>query len=78
MIDKWFQAQAMSDLPNEVERVTELLEHPLFSFTNPNRLRSLINTFAAVNYVHFHRIDGKGYELVAHVVLKVCRCRCSR
>ncbi|KAL8451448.1 hypothetical protein Emag_002670 [Eimeria magna] len=71
MVDKWFRAQAGSDLPDQVERVTELLKHPVFSYTNPNRFRSLVYAFAANNQVHFHRLDGKGYEFLANAILKV-------
>lgn len=71
VLDKWFKAQAISDLPDEVERVDKLQQHPDFSFTNPNRMRSLIYVFASNNEVHFHRLDGKGYELLADAVLKV-------
>lgn len=71
VVDKWFKAQALSDLPDQVERVAALLQHPAFSLKNPNRLRSLVFVFAASNHVHFHRDDGKGYELLADVVLQV-------
>lgn len=71
VIDKWFRAQARSDLPDQVERVAELLNHPAFSLKNPNRLRSLVFTFASLNPLHFHRSDGKGYELLANVILEV-------
>ncbi|CDJ37163.1 aminopeptidase N, putative [Eimeria tenella] len=73
VLDKWFRAQARSDLPDQVERVAELLNHPAFSLKNPNRLRSLIFTFASLNPLHFHRSDGKGYELLANVILEVDR-----
>lgn len=71
VLDKWFKAQALSDLPDQVERVEELQNHETFSFTNPNRLRALLLTFAASNLVHFHRLDGKGYKLLADAILKV-------
>ncbi|XP_026192253.1 uncharacterized protein LOC34619169 [Cyclospora cayetanensis] len=71
VLDKWFKAQALSDLPDEVERVSALLRHPSFSYTKPNRFRSLVLTFANFNYRHFHRLDGKGYELLADVILTV-------
>ncbi|CDJ48903.1 hypothetical protein EBH_0022760 [Eimeria brunetti] len=73
VVDKWFRAQALSDLPDQVERVAALLKHSAFTVKNPNRLRSLVYVFGAVNHVHFHRIDGKGYELLADVVLQTDR-----
>lgn len=71
LIDKWFKAQALSDLPNQVERVAALQKDAAFSFTNPNRMRSLLYVFATSNPVHFHRADGKGYEVIANAVLQV-------
>ncbi|CDJ28008.1 uncharacterized protein EMH_0036870 [Eimeria mitis] len=73
VVDKWFKAQALSDLPDQVERVAALLQHPAFSLKNPNRLRSLVYVFCSNNHVHFHRKDGKGYELLADVVLRADR-----
>ncbi|KAL8439404.1 hypothetical protein Efla_007597 [Eimeria flavescens] len=71
LLDKWFRAQAGSDLPDQVERVNVLARHPAFSYTNPNRLRSLVFAFAANNKKHFHRIDGKGYQFLSDALLKV-------
>ena len=42
-----------------------LTEHPAFSMTNPNRVRSLIGSFAQGNPTQFNRADGAGYEFVA-------------
>lgn len=68
LVDKWFRAQAFSDLPDQVERVEKLSGHPDFSLKTPNRMRSLFFAFT-LNHKHFHRSDGKGYKLLADVVL---------
>ncbi|KAL8435146.1 hypothetical protein Efla_006367 [Eimeria flavescens] len=70
LLDYYFRLQALSDLPDQVERVEELLSHPDFTLTNPNRLRSLLTVFAR-HSPHFHRKDGRGYTLIADVILKV-------
>ncbi|KAL8271420.1 hypothetical protein Esti_004621 [Eimeria stiedai] len=70
VLDNYFHLQALSDLPDQVERIEALQEDPEFSFTNPNRLRSLLSQFARSSH-HFHRKDGKGYALIADAVLKV-------
>jgi aminopeptidase N len=46
-----------------------LTRHPAFSLGNPNRVRSLIGTFAQGNQTQFNRADGGGYDFVADQVL---------
>ncbi len=65
VMDKWFTIQAMSSLPDTLERVDELTRHPLFSLQNPNKVRALIGVFAGFNQLQFNRPDGRGYQLVA-------------
>ncbi|CDJ38814.1 hypothetical protein ETH_00033545, partial [Eimeria tenella] len=69
LVDKWFRAQAGSDLPDQVERVAALQQHEAFTIKNPNRLRALLSAFV-FNRPHFHRKDGKGYQIIADAVLK--------
>ena len=37
--------------------------------SNPNRVRSLIGSFAQANHTQFNRADGAGYDFVADAVL---------
>ena len=46
------------------------MEHPEFSWTNPNRLRSVVSVFCG-NARRFHAADGSGYALVGDVVARV-------
>jgi aminopeptidase N len=46
------------------------MEHPAFSMNNPNRVRSLIGSFAMLNQVQFNRKDGAGYAFLASIVLR--------
>jgi aminopeptidase N len=73
VMDKWFSNQAMSSRNNTLETVRQLMEHPLFSIRNPNRVRALIGAFAHSNPIHFHRADGAGYAFVAEQVLVLDR-----
>ena len=68
VIDKWFSLQALSLHPNALAHVIKLAEHPDFTMTNPNRVRSLYMAFGG-NPGAFHAIDGSGYELIADVIL---------
>jgi aminopeptidase N len=70
VLDKWFAIQASIAETQTLERVTQLMTHPAFDLTNPNRARSLIGAFTA-NSTQFHRADGAGYDFVAGIVLKL-------
>jgi aminopeptidase N len=69
IIDKWFALQAMTPDPATLDRVRTLSAHPAFSMANPNRVRSLIGSFAQGNPTQFNRPDGAGYEFVADQIL---------
>ena len=71
VLDKWFALQAVSPLPGTIERLAELRQHPQFSMTNPNRVRSVIAAFAGGNAVQFHAPDGRGYRFVTDAVLEL-------
>jgi aminopeptidase N len=68
VMDKWFGLQAMSQRRDTLERVVELMGHPLFSMKNPNKVRALIGAFAQANPTGFHRKDGAGYWFLAERV----------
>ncbi|MFN3888953.1 MAG: aminopeptidase N [Beijerinckiaceae bacterium] len=69
VLDKWFALQAMIPERGTLERVRSLTGHHAFSMTNPNRLRSLVGSFAA-NVTQFNAPDGSGYAFLADVVLE--------
>jgi aminopeptidase N len=73
VIDKWFALQARAPEKNGrvFERVKQLMKHPNFSLTNPNRARSLLSTFCMFNPAAFHRADGAGYAFWADRVLEL-------
>jgi aminopeptidase N len=70
VLDKWFTLQAAIPEDGTLERVKGLMQHPAFSLGNPNRVRSLIGSFAMLNQVQFNRADGAGYRLLASIVLR--------
>jgi aminopeptidase N len=69
VIDKWFSLQARADCADCVEQISALREHDDFKLHNPNRVRSLLSSFAMGNHAHFHRADGGGYCLIGDAVL---------
>ena len=68
VVDKWFALQGLIPEAATYDRVRALMQHHAFTYANPNRLRSLIGSFAA-NLTQFHAADGRGYDLIASVVM---------
>jgi len=71
VLDKWFALQAQSSRSDTLARVEQLLAHPDFSVTNPNRVRALIGAFATGNPVRFHAADGAGYRFLSDRILEL-------
>ncbi|MBF0357417.1 MAG: aminopeptidase N [Magnetococcales bacterium] len=71
VMDKWFSLQAMAPLPDTLNQVKKLMDHPLFTLKNPNRVRALIGTFCHSNPYCFHDISGSGYQFLADMVLEL-------
>ncbi|KAJ7557437.1 hypothetical protein O6H91_05G126600 [Diphasiastrum complanatum] len=70
VVNKWLALQAVSDIPNNVENVRQLLDHPAFDIRNPNKVYALIGGFCG-SVVNLHAKDGSGYKFLADVVLKL-------
>jgi aminopeptidase N len=71
VMDKWFAVQATADVTHALEKVRALLKHPDFVYTNPNRVRALLGSFAQGNPRHFHVSTGEGYQFLAEQLLRI-------
>ena len=71
VLDKWFSLQATSRLPDTLDHVRKLIEHPAFDIENPNRIRALIGAFCHANQRWFHDASGEGYRFMADHVLAI-------
>lgn len=71
VIDKWFAVQATIPGAGTLGRVKALMAEPLFNANNPNRVRSLVGTYAFANPTGFNRADGEGYRFLAHQILDI-------
>ncbi|MDX1015377.1 aminopeptidase N [Sinorhizobium medicae] len=71
VIDKWFAIQATIPGAATLDRVRGLMSDPLFNANNPNRVRSLVGTFAFANATGFNRVDGEGYRFLARQILDI-------
>ncbi len=72
VLDKWFTLQALSMRDDAVDQVEALTRHPDFTLANPNRVRSLVGAFAA-NQRALHHESGRGYQLLADILLEADR-----
>lgn len=70
-LDKWFSLTATSTLPDTLDKVRGLLDHPGYDIGNPNRVRAVVGAFASGNQVRFHVADGAGYRFLADRVLEL-------
>ena len=70
-LDKWFSLAASSTLAGTLEHVIELSNHLSFDMLNPNRVRALIGTLSAHNPLHIHNAEGRGYQFLTDVVLRL-------
>jgi aminopeptidase N len=71
VIDKWFSIQATIPGDGALARVKALMDNPRFVATNPNRVRSLVGTFAFSNPTGFNRADGEAYHFLADQILAI-------
>lgn len=71
VMDKWFAIQASANREDIFEELEKLKNHPDFSMTNPNRVRSLYGAFAMNNPVMFHHKSGKGYEFLKNAIIEL-------
>ena len=69
VIDKWFSVQAMRRHAGQIKAVKALTNHDAYDPRNPNRVRSLIGSFALNNAQLFHAPDGSGYRFFTDQVL---------
>jgi aminopeptidase N len=72
VLDKWFGLQAVAQRADTAEAVEKLAGHPDFNMANPNRLRSLVGSFA-MNQWAFHDASGRGYRFLADMIIAADR-----
>ncbi len=71
VMDKWFAMQVMFAAPDRMAAVaTDLTQHPLFNWKNPNRFRAVIGA-ASANHAGFHHVTGDGYRFVADWLMRL-------
>jgi aminopeptidase N len=71
VLDKWLAVTASVPSDGVIGQIRAILNEPDFPKTNPNRLRSLVGSFAMGNPTQFARADGAGFQFVAEFVRDV-------
>ncbi|MBD1389676.1 aminopeptidase N [Neiella sp. HB171785] len=68
VMDKWLNLQGCWNSEQCFGNLAKVEGKPFFKLTNPNRARSLIAGFSAMNYRYFHAQDGSGYQWLAEKI----------
>jgi aminopeptidase N len=71
VVDMWFSLQAAVPQKDTLDHVKTLLTHEAFDWKSPNKIRSVVGSFASGNPTQFHRQDGAGYEFLRDVILRL-------
>ncbi|WP_020679881.1 aminopeptidase N [Marinobacterium rhizophilum] len=73
VVNQWLAVQACDPKPGALTRIKALMAHAAFDLRNPNKVRSLISTFCAMNAVNFHDAGGEGYAFLADRIIEMNR-----
>ncbi len=73
VVNQWLAVQAGSAEYGSIENVKALLMHEAFDIKNPNKVRSVIGTFAGQSLINFHAENGAGYQLLADNIILLNR-----
>lgn len=71
VLDKWFAIQATAPRSGSLQDIIQLRDSSDFTLKNPNRVRSLIASFAMRNPVAFHQADGAGYKFLGQTIMEL-------
>ena len=71
VMDKWLVIQATVPGAETLAAVKQLTGKPVFTWDNPNRVRSLIGAFTSGNPTGFNRADGEGYRFLCEAIGKI-------
>ncbi|MFT5542916.1 MAG: aminopeptidase N [Glaciecola sp.] len=71
VMDKWFALHASSHSDDILAKLTLLSSHKQFNIKNPNKVRSLVGSFAFYNTEGFHAADGSGYQFLTDYLIEL-------
>jgi aminopeptidase N len=65
VIDKWFNAQALSRMEGAIDHILALEQHPAMDLMNMPRAMAFYGGFFRQNRVAFNDASGRGYDMLA-------------
>ena len=71
VVNQWLTVQASCVLPNTLDKVKALQQHPAYDGKNPNKIRALISSFCNGNAINFHANAGAGYQFLADQIIQL-------
>jgi aminopeptidase N len=71
VMDKWFALHATTKSKDILAKLTLLASHRQFNLRNPNKVRSLVGSFAFYNTDGFHALDGSGYQFLTDYLIEL-------
>ena len=71
VMDKWFALHATAPSHDVLAKLTLLASHQQFNIKNPNKVRSLVGSFAFYNTTGFHAADGSGYQYLTDYLIEL-------
>lgn len=71
VLDNYFRIQATAPGEDTIEIIKDLIKHPKFDITNPNRVRALVGAMSLSNPQVLHNKDGSGYNLLTNMVIEL-------
>lgn len=71
VIDKWFNAQALSRMDGAIDAILALEQHPAMDIMNMPRAMAFYGGFFRQNRVAFNAPDGRGYDILADRLILV-------
>ena len=73
VINHWFSVQVTKPSPDVIHNVKQLMQHEAFDLRNPNKIRSVLGSFAMRNPIGFHAPNGQGYAFLVDQIIHLNR-----
>ena len=71
VMEKWLSLEASAPFACTLSHLQKLMLNPVFDSDSPNKLRSVLGSFATSNPVQFHKDDGSGYQFIAEQIAEM-------
>ena len=71
VIDKWFNAQALSRMPGAIDAILKLEQHPAMDIMNMSRAMAFYGGFFRQNRLAFNDPSGRAYDMLAERLILI-------